>query len=63
MFRKLSLPGFLLAAALAFMAAPDGQLAAAGCGGGGTQVCKVNESCISIIFFRQCTTRTDYWNS
>ncbi|TVR51298.1 MAG: hypothetical protein EA421_15945 [Gemmatimonadales bacterium] len=62
MLRKLSLPGFLLAAALAFLAAPDGQLAASECGGPGTQVCKSNESCLNIIFYRQCTTRTDYWS-
>ncbi len=61
MFRRLTLPGFLLAGAMAFMAAPSAQIQAAECGGPGTSVCKTNESCLSIIFYRQCTTVYDYW--
>jgi hypothetical protein len=62
MLRRLSLPGFLLAAALAFVAAPDSQLSASECGGPGGQLCKENESCAGFIFYRQCTTTYDYWN-
>ncbi len=62
MSRKLFIPGFLVASALSFAAAPSNQVAASECGGPGGSLCKENESCVSIIFFRSCTKRYDYWN-
>jgi hypothetical protein len=61
MLKRLSIPGFLLAAALAFVAAPDGQLAASECGGFDGNACKTNQSCINILFFKQCTTTHTYY--
>jgi hypothetical protein len=63
MFRSVSLFGFLLAAALAFLAAPDSRLQASDCGGPGTTLCKVNESCVRFLWYRQCTTTYDYWDA
>lgn len=60
---KLTLPAMLLAGAAFFTAAPDTQIAAAECGGPGTVICKENEACVGILFFRQCTTTYDYWSS
>jgi hypothetical protein len=62
MLKRFSLPGLLMAGALAFLAAPDQQLSAAVCSGPGEQLCKENRSCASFIFFWQCTTTFDYWN-
>lgn len=63
MFKKFTLPAMLVAGALAFTIAPGEQLQASSCGGDGVSLCKTNTSCISIIFYRQCTTKRDYWNS
>jgi len=61
--KHLFIPGFLLAAALAFVAAPDGDLGASSCGGFRGQVCTANESCLNILFYKQCTTRYSYYPS
>ncbi len=61
MLKRLTIPGFLLAAALAFLAAPDGQLAASDCGANRGKECTRNESCLNILFFKQCTTRFTYY--
>ena len=63
MIKKLSLPGFMLAAALAFLGAPDSRIAAAECGGPGEVLCKENEACAGILWFRQCTTTFDYYQT
>lgn len=62
MLKKATLPGLLLAVALAMLAAPDSRLSAAECGGPGEQLCKENESCVKILFYEQCTTTSDYWS-
>lgn len=61
MLKRLSIPGFLLAAALAFVATPDGQLAASECGGHNGNQCTANQACVNILFFKQCTTRYTYY--
>lgn len=63
MRQKLTFPAMLLAGAAFFTAAPDTSIAAAECGGHGEVLCKQNESCAGILFFRQCTTTYDYWNT
>lgn len=62
MIKLLSVPGLLLVGALSFMAVPATDVAATECGGYGGQECFKNESCISVIFFKMCSTRTQYWN-
>jgi hypothetical protein len=61
MFKRTT-PFMFLVAALAFVAAPDGEVAAATCGGPGEAICKENTSCATFFFFRQCTTSYDYWS-
>lgn len=61
MFKNFTLPGFMLAAVMAFMAAPNAQVAAAECGGPGEVLCKENQACAGFFFFKQCTTKYDYW--
>ncbi|TVP56824.1 MAG: hypothetical protein EA351_07295 [Gemmatimonadales bacterium] len=63
MFKNLTLPSLMLAATVAFLGAPSSQIAAATCGGPGEVLCKTNEACAGILFFRQCTTTYDYWQS
>lgn len=62
MLGKATLPGLILAAALTLLAAPDARLSAAECGGPGTQLCKTNESCVWILFYKHCTETRDYWS-
>ena len=62
MFKLLSIPGLLLAGALTFMAAPPSQVAATECGRAAGPECSKTESCVSIIFFKSCTTKTKYYN-
>lgn len=62
MFKNLTLPGLVLAGALAFLGAPSAPIAAYECGGPGQQECKRNESCLNILFYKQCTTTIDYWD-
>lgn len=61
MIKILSIPGLLLVGALAFMAAPASNVAASDCGANGGQLCWDNQSCINIIFYKQCTTKYKYW--
>lgn len=61
MFGKITLPIMLLAGSLAFISTPDSRIAASSCGGVGAKLCKENMSCVSIIFYRQCTTTYDYY--
>lgn len=62
MIKLLSVPGLLLVGALSFMAVPPTDVAATECGAYSGQECFRNESCVSLIFFKMCSTRTDYWN-
>ncbi|MEX2531338.1 MAG: hypothetical protein WD960_11245 [Gemmatimonadota bacterium] len=62
MFKRIT-PFMFLVAALAFVAAPDGEVAAATCGGPGEKICKEDRSCAYFIFFNQCTTTYDYWST
>lgn len=61
MFKNFTLPGLILAGALAFLGAPSSQISATTCGGPGVVLCKENQSCLNILFYKQCTTRYDYW--
>jgi hypothetical protein len=62
MLRKLLLPLFLLAGSLAFLAAPDTRIAAAGCGDTGNSICSTEVTCISCLWFTSCaTTSVSYW--
>jgi len=61
MLRKITLPVMLLAGSLAFATTPDSRISAASCGGVGQVLCKTNTSCVSIIFYSQCTTTYDYY--
>lgn len=61
MLRIISIPGLLLAGALAFMAAPATNVAASDCGAHGGELCWENQSCVNIIFYKQCTTKYKYW--
>lgn len=63
MFTRLTLPTLLLAAALAFLGAPDSRISAAECGGPGDNLCKEHEECAWILFWRACTTTYDYWQT
>jgi hypothetical protein len=63
MLRKIALPIMLLAGAFTFAVTPDTRIAAAECGGPGTSLCKTNEACAHFIFFRQCTTEYDYYQT
>lgn len=63
MIKLLSIPGLLLVGALSFMAVPPTDVAAGECGGYDGQQCLQTESCVSIIFFKMCSTRTNYWNA
>lgn len=62
MVKLLSVPGLLLVGALSFMAVPATDVAATECGGHAGPECFKNESCFSVIFFKMCSTRTQYWN-
>jgi len=62
MLKKMWLPGFLLASALSFLAAPSSQVSASECGGPGGAICKENTACLNIIFYSHCTKTSDYWN-
>lgn len=62
MIKLLSIPGLLLVGALSFMAVPPANVAASECSSGGTEECLKNESCLSVIFYKMCSTRTYYWN-
>lgn len=62
MIKLLSVPGLLLVGALSFMAVPATDVAATECGGYAGPECFKNESCISVIFFKMCSTRSKYWN-
>jgi hypothetical protein len=61
MVKLLSIPGLFLVGALAFMAAPASNVAASDCGANEGHLCWDNESCINIIFYKQCTTKYKYW--
>ncbi|MDZ7778461.1 MAG: hypothetical protein U5R14_00805 [Gemmatimonadota bacterium] len=61
MFKMLSLPTLLLAGALAVVSAPGTEVAASECGADGREKCWENESCIYLLFYSQCTTKTKYW--
>lgn len=51
-----------LAAVTLFVASPaPRQATASSCGENNGPMCRKNESCISIIFFKQCTTKYDYY--
>jgi len=61
MFKKLSLPGLLLAGVMTFLSAPGGNVAASECGGDGGNLCWADQACISIWIYKQCTTRYKYY--
>ncbi len=61
MIKIIPIPGLLLAAALAFVAAPADQVAASECGSGGGNLCWEDQACINIIFYKQCTTKYRYY--
>jgi hypothetical protein len=50
-----------VAVGLALAALRPPGLEASTCGGPGKYVCKINQSCATILFFKQCTTTYDYW--
>jgi len=62
MFRALWLPGVLAAVVVLFLTAPDPRLEASTCGGAGSDRCKENQACVNLLFYKQCTTRIDYWS-
>lgn len=62
MIKLLSVPGLLLIGALSFMAIPGADVSASECGRHAGPECFKNESCVSLIFFKMCSTRTKYWN-
>ncbi|MEX2465292.1 MAG: hypothetical protein WD995_00185 [Gemmatimonadota bacterium] len=63
MFKKLSLPGLLLFAALAFFSAPTQPLAASDCGENSGEICSETTTCKSWWIFRWgCSvTSWSYW--
>ncbi|MEX2465293.1 MAG: hypothetical protein WD995_00190 [Gemmatimonadota bacterium] len=61
MSKIIPIPGLLLAAALAFLAAPGSQIAASDCGSNDGEMCWENESCFNVLFYRQCTTNYKYY--
>jgi hypothetical protein len=63
MFQRLNLPAMLVAGAMALAIGPSDQLQASTCGGPGEDLCKENTSCVSIIFYSQCTTTFDYYST
>lgn len=51
-----------LAAVALFVASPTPrQATASACGENNGPVCRTNESCVWIIFFKMCTTKYDYY--
>ncbi len=52
MFKKLSLPGLLLFAAIAFFSAPSQPVLASECGESGGALCSETETCKSWWIFR-----------
>jgi hypothetical protein len=62
MFRKFALPGVLVAVIFLLFTAPDTRLEASTCGGSGSERCKENQACVNLLFYKQCTTRIDYWS-
>lgn len=62
MFKRLNLPAMLVAGAMALAIGPSDQLQASTCDGPGEILCKENTACVSIIFFTQCTTTSDYYS-
>lgn len=61
MLRLLSIPGLALVGALTFLSAPGGQVSASECGNGSGGTCWENESCLNIIFYKQCTKNIKYY--
>jgi hypothetical protein len=62
-YSKLSFIASALVLALALQGTGRAQaLEASACGGTGQVVCKQNESCVNIIFYKQCTTTFDYYS-
>lgn len=59
---RLALPATFLFSSLLLAASPSPQAAAeAPCGPNDGQLCWSDESCINIIFYKQCTTRYRYY--
>lgn len=50
-----------LVLALGSVAATPEPLEADDCDGPGDVVCNKNESCLTVLFYRQCTTTYDYY--
>lgn len=63
MLRRMALPTLLLAALMAFLAAPGENLRAASCGEKGDYLCEETETCTLLFgFFRfGCTWEYKYW--
>lgn len=62
MFKKLSLPGLLLFAALAFFSAPSQPVLASECGEMAGPRCSTTETCRTFWIFRWgCTTSWQYY--
>ena len=62
MFKKISLPGLLLFAALTFASSPTQSLAASDCGGEGGNHCSMKEKCYGFWIFKWgCNTTYEYW--
>jgi hypothetical protein len=62
MFKKLTLPGLLLLAALAFLAAPSQPLAASDCGENYGDQCSETKKCTGFWFWKKCkVTASSYY--
>lgn len=59
---RLSLAAAFLCSAILLAASPEPRAAQSdGCGGYNGKLCTTNESCLSIIFYKQCTTKYTYY--
>lgn len=59
---RLAFPAAFLFSAFLLAASPQPQAAAdADCGAYGGNLCWENQSCVSIIFFKMCTTKYKYY--
>jgi hypothetical protein len=62
MFKRLSLPGLPLLAALVFFSAPSQPVAASDCGENGGPLCSETEKCKGFWIFKwSCSTSGSYW--
>lgn len=60
--RTVALPALVVLSATLFVTSPSPQMAAeAPCGPNNGNLCWSNESCVSLLFYKQCTTKYKYY--